>query len=156
MQPLLEYLAGFIRDLFGDAAWKALGALTGGVFLGAFDWIWVATKALFILICLDFALGLMRAWMDRNVSMSKLRRGFGKFFLYLLAILAAHYVDQAAEPLVNVSFRAFLILYLSICEALSIFRHLCHFGVPIPKQLINRLETFKDCELVPGKPKETK
>jgi len=156
MQPILEYLAGFVRDLFGDAAVKFVAALTGGVFLGSLDWLWVATKALFVLMCLDFGLGLWRAWLDSNVSTAKLRGGFGKFLLYLLAILAAHHVDQAAEPLVHVNFRAFLILYLAICESLSIFRHLCRFGVPIPKTLINRLETLRDCEIVPGKPKETK
>ena len=79
--------------------------------------------------------------------MARLKKGLGKFVFYLVGILAAHYVDLAAEPLVRVNFRAFFVLYLSACEALSIFRHLCRFGVKIPKQLISRLESLQDCEL---------
>lgn len=150
MHPILEFLAGFVRDLLGDVAFKTVAALTGGVFLGIFDWGGVAIKALFFLLCMDFALGLSRAWLARKVSGAKLRKGFGKFLLYLLAILAAHHVDQAAEPLVHVNFRAFVVLYLALCDALSIFRHLHCFGVPIPRQMIDRLETLRDCDLLRG------
>lgn len=154
MQPVLEYLLGIVRDLLGDVAVKSIAALAGGVFLGIFDWGGVAIKALFLLMCLDFALGLTRAWLSNQVSGAKLRRGFGKFLLYMLAIMAAHYVDQCAEPLVPVHFRAFVVLYLALCDALSIFRHLHCFGVPIPKHLIKRLETMRDCDLaVPGQGK---
>jgi toxin secretion/phage lysis holin len=150
LSTLLEYLAGFARELLGDVAFKSILALTGGVFLGVFDWGGVAIKALFWLLCIDFGMGLLRAWSSRQVSGAKLRRGFGKFLLYLLAILVAHHVDQAASVFVTVNFRAFIILYLVLCEALSIFRHLHCLGVPIPRQMIDRLETLRDCDLLRG------
>lgn len=157
MQTILESLVGLLRDLLGDAVLKSLAALTGGVFLGVFDWGGIAIKALFFLVCMDFALGLTRAWLAGKVSLAKLRRGFGKFLLYMLAILAAHYVDQCAAPLIHVNFRAFVILYLALCDALSIFRHLHCFGMPISKHLINRLETLRDCDVpIQGKGKAPK
>jgi len=148
---MLEYLAAFCRDLLGDAAFKGLAALTGGFFLGLFDWGGGAIKAVFVLMCLDFGLGLLRAWMGNRLSGGKLRYGFGKFLLYFLAILAAHHVDQAAAPVVHVDFRAYVIVYLAVCEVLSIFKHLNCLGLPFPKHIIKRLETLRDCELPPRK-----
>lgn len=157
MQTALEAVLALVRDLLGDVVFKSLAALTGGLFLGLFDWGGMAIKALFFLVCMDFALGLARAWFNRRVSYAKLRRGFGKFLLYMLAILAANCVDQAAEPLVHVNFRAFVVLYLALCDALSIFKHLHCFGVSMPKAMMSRLETLRDCDLpATGKTKESK
>ena len=157
MHTLMEYLAGLGRELVGDAVFKLAGSLAGGVFLSSLGLGSAAIKALFALMCLDFALGFYRAWCARRISGKRLRYGFAKFFLYFLAILAAHHVDMAlntkAEPFVHVDFCGFLVLYLVICDGLSIFRHLHCLGVPIPRQIIDRLESLRDCKLLPdGKP----
>jgi phage-related holin len=47
-----------------------------------------------------------------------------------------------------------LILYLVLCDALSVFRHLHCLGMPIPHQLINRLESLKECKISMGEAKE--
>lgn len=153
MTPILQYLAGVVRDLVGDAAWKSIAAALG-VLVGLSGDDGVAVKALLTLMCLDFVLGVARAWTHKKLSMVKFRYGFIKFFLYLVAIVTAHRVDEVcngmAAPMIHVNFTGFLFLYLVICEGLSIFRHLHCFGVPIPKRLIDRLESLKDCKLPGG------
>jgi toxin secretion/phage lysis holin len=160
MQIIVEYLAGFVREFFGDAVVKTASALLGGVFLGWLGGPSAAVTALIVLMSVDFLLGFCRAWKASRISPSKLKYGFLKFFLYALAIIAAHHVDEAlnsqVEPLlhVRVKFRDFLIIYLAVCDGLSIFKHLHCLGVPIPHQIINRLETLKDCKITPDGPKE--
>jgi toxin secretion/phage lysis holin len=157
MQSVLEYLAGFLRQILGDVVVKAMVSLSGGVFLGWVGALGGAMNALVWLMCMDFVLGFARGWVAKRISGAKLKYGFMKFLLYFAAIIAAHNVDEALNakfaPIVHMDFTGFLILYLVLCEALSIFRHLHCFGVPIPKQLVNRLESLRDCELMPAKAK---
>lgn len=155
----LESPLDVVKDLTANGAIKALGASTCVVTLNCLGGSWVAARALLMLMCIDFALGFYRAWMSRHVSSQKLQRGFSKFLFYSIGVICAHHLDVALNDKVSALFRAhfdftgFLILYLVLCEALSAFKHLHCLGMPVPKLIINRLETLRNCDF-PGSSKQ--
>jgi len=150
-----EYLTEVFRDLL--AGWLGKGAVSGVLAMvlsciGGWDKL---ASGLFLLMCLDFALGFARGWMDDCLSGRKFRRGLAKFFLYAAAILAASTLDGVlnvkAEALLHIDFRAGMVMYLAINETLSILGHLRACGVPLPQKLIQRLKDYRDCTVFTGK-----
>ena len=144
-----EYLADVARDLLGGWVAKTCGSTVLAVVCG---WIGGQDKlveGLFLLICLDFALGLARGWTDGCLSRAKFRRGLAKFFLYYAAILASCLLDDVlnvkAEVLLHIDFRALMVMYLAVNETISILGHLRSFGVPLPEKMIRRLKDYRDC-----------
>jgi len=150
-----EYLADVARDLI--CGW--LGKVCGSTLLAVVSgWIGGRDKlveGLFLLICLDFALGFARGWVDGCLSRAKFRRGLAKFFLYYAAILASCLLDDVlnvkAEVLLHIDFRALMVMYLAVNETISVLGHLRACGVPLPDKMIRRLKDYRDCAVFTGK-----
>ena len=150
-----DYLAEVGRDLL--VGWLGKGMLSTVLALlfgciGGWDRL---ASGLYLLMCLDFALGFARGWVDGCLSARKFRRGLAKFFLYAAAILAASTLDGVlnvkVETVLHIDFRAGMVMYLAINETLSILGHLRVFGVPLPQKLIQRLKDYRDCAVFAGK-----
>lgn len=151
----LDYLSDVGRDLLmgwlGKGVWAGILGFFFG-WIGGWDRL---ANGLFLLMCLDFALGFARGWVDGCLSARKFRRGLAKFFLYAAAVFTAVTLDGVlnvkAEAFFHIDIRSLMVMYLAINETLSILGHLRAFGVPLPQRLIRRLEDYRDCTVFSGR-----
>jgi len=96
-------------------------------------------QALVLLIALDVVAGLARAFVEKRLNSSIMRRGLIRKSCYFLAIILAVLVDRSVlhgAP----AMRTLVISYLCVNEALSITEHLAAVGVPLPIPLKQALE----------------
>jgi toxin secretion/phage lysis holin len=117
------------------SALAAVGACLAWL-LGGWD---ALAQALVLLIALDVAAGLARAFVERRLNSSVMRRGLIRKSCYFLAIILAVLVDRSVlhdAP----AMRTLVISYLCANEALSVIEHLAAVGVPLPAQLKRALE----------------
>jgi toxin secretion/phage lysis holin len=117
---------------------SALAALASlfAYLLGGWD---ALAQGLVALIALDVAAGLARAFVEKRLNSSIMRRGLIRKSCYFLAIILAVLVDRAVFD-GSPAARTLVISYLCINEALSVIEHLAAVGVPLPEQLKQALE----------------
>jgi toxin secretion/phage lysis holin len=122
--------------------------------IGGWD---ILAQALVIVIALDVIAGLARAWIERKVNSSIMRKGLVRKSCYFVAIMLAVLLDRAlfhGQP----AFRTLVLSYLCVNEALSVLEHLVAVGVPLPRQVkeaLQRLEEELDGEgSVSSEPKQ--
>ena len=107
--------------------------------IGGWD---VLAQALVALIALDVAAGLARAFAEKRLNSSIMRKGLIRKSGYFVAIALAVLIDHAlfqAQP----AFRTLVLSYLCVNEALSVLEHLAAIGVPLPAQLRRALEKLR-------------
>lgn len=107
--------------------------------IGGWD---VLAQALVALIALDVAAGLARAFAEKRLNSSIMRKGLIRKSGYFAAIALAVLIDHAlfqAQP----AFRTLVLSYLCVNEALSVLEHLAAIGVPLPAQLRRALEKLR-------------
>jgi len=117
---------------------SALAALASILCWAIGGWDTLA-QALVALIALDVMAGLARAFVERRLNSSVMRRGLIRKSCYFLAIILAVLVDRSVlhgAP----AMRTLVISYLCVNEALSITEHLAAVGVPLPIPLKQALE----------------
>ena len=107
--------------------------------LGGWD---VLAQALVALIALDVAAGLARAFAEKRLNSSIMRRGLIRKSGYFAAIALAVLVDRALFQSAP-AFRTLVLSYLCVNEALSVLEHLAAIGVPLPAQLRRALEKLR-------------
>jgi len=138
----LRALCAPVADQFGL---KAIGGTCLGVvgwLLGGFD---LPFGALTILFCADYLLGFSRAFYERRLSLAKMRKGIGKFLLYVIAVAIAHVLDLAiSTSWLQSPARDLMIAYLAINEFLSAADHLAALGIRLPAWLMERLRHCRD------------
>ena len=68
-------------------------------------------------------------------------------------MIVGHFTDIIVfHSTIEYGFQNLIIVYLGVNEALSVIKHLTHYGVRFPAKLIESLEKFRDNEsLVPKK-----
>ncbi len=126
--------------------WFCLGDLNGFVY------------ALFCLYVLNFILGFGIAFRHNNINKNKLQWWIFKFFTYSLAVITGNLVDMAIFwHNMSYGWKRWIIVYLSINEAIKIFNKLIVLNVNLPKNLIKKLENYKksidNYDLPPNKEK---
>lgn len=91
-----------------------------------------------VLMAVDFAAGLLNAWLKGEVKSAKMRNGLGKkigeLVILLLGELFSYGMGLPKGLLEGVS------LYIILMELLSIFENLAKLGVPIPSFFSKALE----------------
>lgn len=111
--------------------------LSGIIWLvGGWD---VLVQALLVAMTLDFLGGVLHAYADGRLNSTKMRRGILRKSAYFAVIVLAVMLDRtlfASQPVA----RTLSISYLLVNESLSILEHAAALGVPIPKQLVEKLE----------------
>ena len=113
-------------------------------FIGGLD---KTVYALIVLMLIDFLLGLFQACRDNKCSASRLKEWLYKFILYGIAMIVWHFTDIIVfHDTIEYGFQNFIIVYLGVNEALSVIKHLTHYGVKFPAKLIESLEKFRDNE----------
>ena len=113
---------------------------TGLVFLlGGFD---IALLCLIIVVVLDYISGVIKAYVNKDLSsrigFKGLLKKVGVFLIVMLAVL----IDKITGSTGAV--RTLVIYYFVANEGLSIIENLALAGVPIPDSIKNALKVLKD------------
>ena len=94
------------------------------------------------LMAIDYATGLLNAWVKKKVKSSKMREGLAKKFgeLCVLGIGAIFsYGFNVPSYILH-----FISIYIIIMELISICENLSLLGVPIPKFIRNSLDDVNE------------
>lgn len=114
-------------------------------FLGLHAMIQLLTYA----ILLDIATGLLRAWMNKDISSEETRKGMGRKAMILLTVAGAEIAGRHLSIEVSLPWGgewgigAALAGYYLVHEAISIVENLGQAGVPFPAFLAGRLKRLR-------------
>jgi toxin secretion/phage lysis holin len=112
-----------------------LGAWLGW-FLGSYDGF---IYALVALVTIDYITGVMRAFVEKQLSSEIGVRGIVKKVLIFTLVGIGHTIDSQVLGGGNTIRTAVIFFYLSN-EGVSILENAAHIGLPIPEKLKNALE----------------
>lgn len=123
-------------------------AATGILYLlGGWD---VALACLIVAIILDYISGIIKAYVNKDLSSKIGFEGLLKKVGVLLIVMLAVLVDKITGE--TGAIRTLVIYYFVANEGLSILENLALAGVPIPESIKNALKVLKDL----GNDKKTK
>lgn len=137
----MEYLYYLKSLFFADPLTKACVAIACTILLNVFGANWVAYEALFILVTLDTITGFMVAVGNKTVSSARFFKTGKKLIVYFTLILAAHQVVRTS-PMTEWLDPA-MALGCAITELISIIENANKLGVPIPKWISEKLESYR-------------
>ena len=112
-----------------------LGAWLGW-FLGSYDGF---IYALVALVTIDYITGVMRAFVEKQLSSEIGVRGIVKKVLIFTLVGIGHIIDSQVLGNGGAIRTAVIFFYLSN-EGISILENAAHIGLPIPEKLKNALE----------------
>jgi toxin secretion/phage lysis holin len=125
------------------AVYRAATALIGTVatyLWGGWD---TAIKALVVLVCLDYATGVIAAAVQGQLDSAIGARGIARKVMLFAVVAAATVVDRVGgfgEPVM----RTITALWYAANEALSVLENAGEIGVPIPERLCRMLARLRD------------
>ena len=126
-----------------DTLWNTV---TGGAFMSAaylFGGIDHLVISLIIIISCDFIMGLMVAFVIKNVSSRIAFKGLMKKTAMLLAVIVANRLDISTGSGGHF-LRNAMILFLIGMEGVSFIENLGHMGVKVPKQISGAFAQLKE------------
>lgn len=106
--------------------------------IGGFD---VAISCLLIAIALDYVSGILKAFINKNLSSEIGLKGILKKVGVLVIVMLGVLVDRVAGE--TGAIRTLVIYYFVANEGLSIVENLGEAGLPIPKKLKEALKALK-------------
>lgn len=106
--------------------------------IGGFD---VAMSCLLIAIALDYVSGILKAFINKNLSSEIGLKGILKKVGILVIVMLGVLIDRVAGE--TGAIRTLVIYYFVANEGLSIIENLGEAGLPIPKKLKNALKALK-------------
>lgn len=106
--------------------------------IGGFD---VAISCLLIAIALDYVSGILKAFINKNLSSEIGLKGILKKVGILVIVMLGVLVDRVAGE--TGAIRTLVIYYFVANEGLSIVENLGEAGLPIPKKLKEALKALK-------------
>ena len=108
--------------------------------LGGWDKI---IMALIVLMCLDYATGLIKAFSNKELSSQIGFKGLAKKVLILVIVAVA----VVAENMLGIpAIREIVIMFFAVNEALSILENAGAMGLPLPEKLKQALLQIRDKE----------
>ena len=125
------------------AVYRAATALIGTVatyLWGGWDTV---IKALVVLVCLDYATGVIAAAVQGQLDSAIGARGIARKVMLFAVVAAATVVDRVGgfgEPVM----RTITALWYAANEALSVLENAGEIGVPIPERLCRMLARLRD------------
>lgn len=132
MDKILNYIKVIIMTLGTGITWL----------LGTWD---IALKVLMAFMVLDYGTGLLRAWINKEVSSDVGLKGIARKAVIFVVLIVAVMLDR----LLNTGTWVFrtLVCYFYICnEGISLLENCAGLGVPIPERLKDALAQLKDGE----------
>lgn len=118
--------------------WDKLLAVivAGSIFLFG-EWN-VAIQVLVIFMALDILTGMVRAFVQKELSSKESWRGVGKKSLVFVVIAVAHQLDRLTGT--GATIRGAVVLFYCASEGLSIIENVAAAGLPLPEILKNALK----------------
>jgi toxin secretion/phage lysis holin len=119
---------------------KAAFALLGGTitaFLGGWD---LALQVLVLFVVLDYLVGLVAAWTEKNLDSRVGFRGICKKVLLFVPIAICYALDQVLGQEI---LRSLAIFFYIANEGLSVIENLGRAGMPVPAALGEALEQLR-------------
>ncbi|MEW8993120.1 holin family protein [Clostridium sp.] len=132
MDKILNYIKVIVMALGTGITWL----------LGTWD---IALKVLIAFMILDYGTGLLRAWINKEVSSDVGLKGIARKAVIFVVLIVAVMLDR----LLNTGTWVFrtLVCYFYICnEGISLLENCAGLGVPIPERLKDALVQLKDGE----------
>lgn len=115
------------------------GIATGLSFL--FGGIDVALEVLLVVMVLDYATGVLKAWVNGTLDSRIGKKGIVKKIGYLTLVVLAVCLDHLAGD--TGAIRTLIIYFFVANEGISIVENWGAIGLPLPKILIDKLEQLK-------------
>ena len=106
--------------------------------IGGFD---IAISCLLIAIALDYISGILKAFINKNLSSEIGLKGILKKVGILVIVMLGVLIDRVAGE--TGAIRTLVIYYFVANEGLSIVENLGEAGLPIPKKLKEALKALK-------------
>ncbi len=116
-----------------------IGALITWLF-GGWD---IAVVVLVMFLVLDYATGLIRAWINKELSSDIGFRGITRKLTIFVLLIVAVALDRMMNSGTWV-FRTLVCYYFISNEGLSLIENCAALGVPIPQKLQDALEQLKE------------
>ena len=96
-----------------------------------------------LLMALDFATGLLNAWIRKEIKSSIMRAGLVKKFGEVVILVIGEIIVFATDVSIRNEIMTGLSLYISLMELISITENLALLGVPLPGFLTRALAQTK-------------
>lgn len=126
-----------------SAVVKILTTFLGTCMVYAFGGVDLILRVLLFFIVLDYATGLMKAFVKKELSSSVGWNGIMKKIGTLIAVIVAHQMDKI-DPTGSQLFRNAVVTFFIANEGVSLVENLAIIGVPVPAILKRALKAWKE------------
>lgn len=132
MDKILNYIKLVIMTLGTGVTWL----------LGTWD---TAIVVLILFMALDYATGLLRAWINKEVSSDIGLRGIARKAVIFVVLIVAVMLDRLLNTGTWV-FRTLVCYFYIANEGISLLENCAGLGLPIPEKIKDALAQLKDGE----------
>lgn len=105
----------------------------------------IAMTSLLVLMAVDYATGLMKGYVNKDLNSITSMRGLFKKVIILLILIVGVSLDRMLGN-GDYMFRTLVCFFYISNEALSIIENAAELGVPVPAQIKSALEQLKNNE----------
>lgn len=109
----------------------------------------IVLNSLIILMAVDYATGLMKGYVNKDLSSSTSARGLFKKIMILLILIVGVALDRMIGTGEHM-FRTLVAFFYISNESLSIIENATQLGVPVPQQIQDALEQLKNNNIGKG------
>lgn len=109
----------------------------------------IVLNSLIILMAVDYATGLMKGYVNKDLSSSTSARGLFKKIMTLLILIVGVALDRMIGTGEHM-FRTLVAFFYISNESLSIIENATQLGVPVPQQIQDALEQLKNNNIGKG------
>jgi len=132
MEKILNYIKVIVMTLGTGLTWL----------LGTWD---TAIVVLILFMALDYATGLLRAWINKEVSSDIGLRGIARKAVIFVVLIVAVMLDRLLNTGTWV-FRTLVCYFYIANEGISLLENCAGLGLPIPEKIKDALAQLKDGE----------
>lgn len=132
MDKILNYIKVIVMALGTGITWL----------LGTWD---TALIVLILFMVLDYATGLLRAWINKEVSSDIGLRGIARKAVIFVVLIVAVMLDRLLNTGTWV-FRTLVCYFYIANEGISLLENCAGLGLPIPEKIKDALAQLKDGE----------
>jgi len=132
MEKILNYIKVIVMALGTGITWL----------LGSWD---KALVVLIVFMVLDYGTGLLRAWINKEVSSDVGLRGIARKAVIFVVLIVAVMLDRLLNTGTWV-FRTLVCYFYIANEGISLLENCAGLGLPIPEKIKDALAQLKDGE----------
>ena len=118
-------------------------AVAGTTITFLFGGWYIVLNSLIILMAVDYITGLMKGYVNKDLSSSTSTKGLFKKIMILLILIVGVSLDRMLGTGEHM-FRTLVAFFYISNESLSIIENATQLGVPVPQQIQDALEQLKN------------